>query len=79
MHHPRSPVLELENAVAGCAFRIAPERESELAELRDVNNLTLTLVDELGFNIRVRLAEREIMINVAALEFLWASAHAQSA
>lgn len=76
MNHPRSPVLELENAIAGCAFRIAPERENELAELRDVHNLTISLVDEPGFNIRVRLPEREVVINVAALEFLWASAHA---
>lgn len=76
MSHPRSPVLELENAIAGCAFRIAPERASELAELLDLNKLTLALVDEPGFNIRVRLLEREVMINVAALEFLWASAHA---
>lgn len=76
MSHPRSPVLELENAIAGCAFRIAPERENELAELRDVNNLTIALVDEPGFNIRVRLPEREVVMNIAALEFLWASAHA---
>ena len=72
----RSPILELKNAIAGCAFRIAPERASELAELRDLNNLTITLVDEPGFNIRVRLPTHEVIINVAALEFLWASAHA---
>lgn len=76
MSHARSPVLELENAIAGCAFRIAPERENELAELRDAHNLTIALVDEPGFNVRVRLLEREVVINVAALEFLWASAHA---
>lgn len=79
MPHPWSPVLELKNAIAGCAFRIAPERESELAELRDENNLTLILVDEPGFKIRVRSAEREITIDVAALKFLWARAHAQNA
>ncbi len=72
----RSPILELENAIAGCAFRIAPEREDELAELCDVKNLTITLVDESGFSIRVRLPENEVVINVASLEFLWASTHA---
>lgn len=76
MSHSRSPILELENAIASCAFRIAPEREKELAELRDLKNLTLTLEDAPGFNIRVRLPEHEVVINVAALEFLWASAHA---
>lgn len=76
MNHRRSPILELRNAIAGCAFRIAPERDSELAELRDLCNLTVTLVDEPGFNIRVSLLERKIMINIAALEFLWASVHA---
>lgn len=51
MTHLRSPILDLQNAIAGCAFRIAPERETELAELRDLMNLTLALVDEDGFSI----------------------------
>jgi hypothetical protein len=76
MSHLRSPILDLQNAIAGCAFRIAPERENELAKLRDLTNLTLALVDEAGFSIRVRLPEHEVVVNIAALEFLWASAHA---
>ena len=55
MHHPRSPIFELENAIAGWTFRVAPERENQLAKLRDVNNLSLVLVNEPRFNIRVCL------------------------
>lgn len=72
----RSPVLELEAAIAACPFRIAPERERELATLCDLNDLTICLSDESAFNVRIRLDTREIVIGVAALEFLWASAYA---
>jgi putative addiction module component (TIGR02574 family) len=41
-----------------------------------LHTLTLSLVDEPKFNVRVRLREREVVISVAALEYLWASAHA---
>lgn len=74
--HHRSPILELEDAIAECAFRIAPERGNELSELCDEKNLTIALVDESGFSFRVRLPENEVVLNVAALEFLWASTHA---
>lgn len=76
MSHSRSPILTLENAIAGSAFRIAPERESELAEWRDLNGLAIVLADSPNLNISVCLSKREITINIASLEFLWASAHA---
>lgn len=77
MNAPRSPILTLENAIAGCAFRIAPERNHELAEFRDSRHIKLSLVDERDFNIRVLLDKNEVIIGIAALEFLWASCHAQ--
>lgn len=76
MNYVRSPILSLENAIASSAFRIAPELENELAEVRDQNNLSFSLVDEPGFSLRVLLMEGEVIINIAALEYLWASVHA---
>lgn len=76
MSHPRSPVLNLENAIAGAAFRIAPEKEKELAEFRDQQGVSLALADGPGFVFNVNLKSREISTNVATLEFLWCSSHA---
>jgi hypothetical protein len=72
----RSPVLRLKNAIAGAAFRIAPEKEEELAEFRDAHGVSLALEDGSGFRFNVKLTSREVSTNVATLEYLWASAHA---
>lgn len=76
MCHLRSPILSLRNAIASSAFRIAPERNSELAQWNDSNNLKLVLVDSPHFNISVCLSKLEVTINIASLEYLWASIHA---
>lgn len=76
MPHPRSPVLDLENAIAGAAFRIAPEKEKELADFRDLQGVSLSLADGPAFLFNVNPTSREISTNVATLEFLWCSAHA---
>src|SRR5258708_10655236 len=76
MSHPRSPVLTLENAIAGAAFRIAPEKERELAVFRDLERVSLALKDGPGFMFNVNLKSHEIATNIATLEFLWSSAHA---
>jgi len=76
MQQIRSPILHLETAIGGCAFRIAPERGSELGEFRDFKNITMSIVDEPGFDIRVLIDKHQIVMGIAALEFLWASSHA---
>jgi hypothetical protein len=68
----RSPIFALERAIAGCAFKIAPEREQELAKLRDRHQIVLQPVDERGFGIRVNPASGVVTLPVASLEYLWA-------
>jgi Peptidase U49 len=68
----RSPIFALEEAIAGCAFKIAPEREQELAKLRDLHQIVLQPVDERGFGIRVNPASGVVTLPVASLEYLWA-------
>lgn len=76
MSHPRSPVLNLQNAIAGAAFRIAPEREGELANFRDSRGVSLALTDGPGFFFNTIPGSPDISTNIASLEFLWCSAHA---
>ena len=71
----RSPIITLKNAIAGSAFRIAPEMERELALWRDQSGVSLVLSDDVGFNVYVDLDTKEVTIPVASLEFLWAAAH----
>jgi hypothetical protein len=76
MFQLRSPIVSLENAIAAAAFRIAPEREAELGELRDNFELSFTFDDGPGFQFWVGTTSREITTTIASLEFLWASSHA---
>ena len=76
MTHPRSPVLDLELAIAGAPYRIAPEREVEMGEWIEANGLEMEVCDGGGFNFKVDLKSKLIRTNVATLEYLWASAYA---
>lgn len=74
----RSPILHLENQIAGAPFNSAPEKETLCAMHRDTFHITFALVDERMFGIRVRLDEKlnpEVVLPVAALEYLWAFSH----
>ena len=42
----RSPIYHLESNIAAVAFNIAPEREADLAALRDKYGFEIHLVDE---------------------------------
>jgi len=72
----RSPILNLENAIAASAFRIAPERASELARKSDLKTFSLALSNDKGFRVRVNTQSHEATLPIAALEFLWCCAHA---
>jgi len=67
----RSPIFFLERAIAGCAFAIAPERQEELAKLRDSHQIILQPVDEPHFGIRVDPESGVVKLPVASLEYLW--------
>jgi hypothetical protein len=76
MAHKRSPVELLMGAIAGAPFKIAPEREQELAELRDELGTGITIEDRPGFVFNVNLQTHEITTSVATLEYLWCSTYA---
>jgi len=71
----RSPIFELQNAIAGAPFRIAPERENELGDWCENEGVALELIDKSGFTFHVYTLKKEIQASVATLEFLWANAH----
>jgi len=71
----RSPILELESAIAGAPFRIAPEREHELGGWVDSHGVTLDLLDQKGFTFHVYTQGKEIQTSIAILEYLWATSH----
>lgn len=72
----RSPILELQKAIAGAPFRIAPERENELGDWVDHEGVALDLIDQKGFTFHVYTQRKEIQTSIATLEYLWATAHA---
>lgn len=72
----RSPIIALQNSIAASAFRIAPEREAELDNIRDDFGLSFTLLDGPKFQFWVGTSSKEITTTIASLEFLWASTHA---
>jgi len=75
----RSPILLLEDQIAGAPFNVAPEKASRCAQHRDDYKIECELVDEPGFGIRVRRNKNgeghEIVLPIAALEYLWAFSH----
>lgn len=71
----RSPICHLESSIAGVAFQIAPERETESVLLRDKHGIDIELIDDTGFSIRVDLKTNTIRIPIAALEYLWSFSH----
>ena len=77
MSHARSPVLTLQNAIAGAVYRIAPERETELVADASGQGACLVLEDGKDFTFHVFLGTKEVTTTVATLEYLWCSAHAQ--
>lgn len=76
MTYQRSPIVLLQDLIAGVPFRIAPEREGELKEFLDHKNVSLRIEDGPGFRFEVNLNDRTLTTNIASLEFLWASTHA---
>lgn len=75
----RSPICLLEKQIAGAPFNIAPEKASSCKQVRDDNQIQFILADEPGFGIKVRRCSDsqtpEIILPIAALEYLWAFAH----
>jgi hypothetical protein len=75
----RSPISLLENQINSAPLNIAPEKADLCAQYINENNITIALVDEPGFGIRVRLCANtqmpEIVLPVASLEYLWAFSH----
>lgn len=76
MASQRSPIVLLQDLIAGVPFRISPEREGELKEFLDRENISLAIEDGPGFRFEVNLNDGTVTTNVASLEFLWASTHA---
>lgn len=68
----RSPIFALDKNVAASPFRIAPERSEELKSLLNAHNLQIVFVDEAKFGIRVNLETHEVILPVAAMEYVWA-------
>lgn len=75
----RSPILLLEQQIAGAAFNVAPEKANVCAQHRDDHRIEFVIEDESGFGIRVRpntdTQDPEIVLPIAALEYLWAFSH----
>lgn len=71
----RSPIVQLQTAIAGAPFRIAPEREHELGDWIDGEGVTLDLIDQKGFTFHVYTQRKEIQTSIATLEYLWATSH----
>lgn len=75
----RSPILLLDDQIAGAPFNVAPEKANLCAQHRDDFKIECVKVDEPGFGIRVRRSKdgegHEIVLPVAALEYLWAFSH----
>ena len=67
----RSPICHLESSVAGVAFNIAPECETDLVALRTKYGFVIELVDRKGFDIGIDVTKGVITLPVAALEYLW--------
>jgi len=76
MENLRSPIVTLQNAIAGAAYRIAPEREPELSSYIEDQGAAIAIDDGPGFRFGVTTSTKEITTNIATLEFLWASVHA---
>jgi len=72
----RSPVLQMWMSIAGAPFRIAPERESELADWDNESGFEMVLVDEPLFGIRVNTTTAVCTVPIASLEHLWVCAYA---
>jgi hypothetical protein len=70
-----SPILDLEHAIAGAAFGIAPERALELAEDERTDKFHLVWSDRPGFDIGVVVQTQQATLPIAALEYLWCCAY----
>lgn len=76
MSHAISPILRLKTAIAAAPFRIAPEREAELADWIQKAGSVLDISSDPGFRFSVGTESKTIRTSVATLEYLWASAYA---
>ncbi|MDA3821683.1 MAG: phage exclusion protein Lit family protein [Bacteroidales bacterium] len=71
----RSPICNLEESIAGVASKIAPEKENECAKYRDRYGISIDLIDDNEFSIRVNLSSKTIILPFASLEYLWVFAN----
>jgi hypothetical protein len=67
----RSPICNLENSIAGVAFNIAPEKETQCRYYRDIYGISIVLIDDADFSIRVNISTKAIILPIASLEYLW--------
>lgn len=70
----RSPICNIEESISGVAFKIAPEKETECAKNRDEHDISIDLIDDTKFSIRVNLSSNTIILPIASLEYIWAFA-----
>lgn len=77
----RSPICVLEHDIAGVAFNIAPERETELVALRVKHGFEFELTDKRDSEhpsrnvIGIDVTTGVITLPIAALEYLWACSY----
>ncbi len=67
----RSPICNLENAISGVAFNIAPEKEARCKHNQDIYGISIDLIDDTDFSIRVKISTKTIILPIASLEYLW--------
>jgi len=75
----RSPILLLNDQIVRAPFTVAQEKAGLCAEHRDDHKIECVYVDEPRFGVRVRRRTdcmgHEIVLPIAALEYLWAFSH----
>ncbi|WP_166267123.1 phage exclusion protein Lit family protein [Marinobacter caseinilyticus] len=71
----RSPILELETAIAAAPFSIVPERKHELGDWVDSEGVTLDFIDRPSFTFHVYTQKKTVQTSIATLEYLWATSH----
>lgn len=72
----RSPILLLQDSLAGSVFAIAPERQGELKAVVSSHDLSMVISDDRGFSVRINPQSGDITVPIAAMEYVWACAHA---
>lgn len=74
-----SPILALTDWIASSPYRIAPEKEAQLAPFLKNTRTVLTITPGPGFTAEVDVTTttpHQLSLSVPALELLWTAAHA---